>query len=713
MQVTVLPFDVRTFFPSLLTLLPDPHLERAAQRADDVSTQPNPNASPTQESCDPSLLLSTQWSPDGMEAEPAFSYSPDLCTMTGGPPPCRVCYQECDENNQGGHTPSEGDLNIVPDPEDTCGEIPERAIEQCGIDESTIDWSPEGLCGAHWHCAGRGFVCALVCTDISCESQESRCAFPSPSCYGLLEEANCASAQECAEADYTGNADPGAGVNQMQDHPPGDITQKGELPPEMVAPPVHELAAYPSLGSENVCWANVGQSVGWDGVEEPREVNVGNEKWGLFVSPSVAFKGKAAVLPLGGQVNLNARADVGFSAGAYVWGKEVSLINVRATGEIVSSCSVKFDRVVEVFEVAVDPGDEDSDIEQVNGICTEAMKNRSELGGALKQALYNAVLVKQYYEQYGATTALCEYTIDAYDPPLFSANCSTEQGRQDAVGFWLDAYQTAYDAVLLNEATIQSAQQTLATALPTQRLPVLDESRHFTAFHYEFTYPVGPATVTVEIELGGSWGASGGLQMHWVPSPGTELLASGDIRPTAEATAFAFAGVGIGPVSFGVSGELLLIGAQAPLVAEIALGQTALPDDRPHAYLDELNLLPAPDFPPTKYSWGGSFTVGARPELEILSGELDLEARVNMVFFKKRFVKKLADWDGHTFGQTYEFLSQPGGNPLGANAPNLGEWGEDVPYLDPASVSDLAPPTDPQVDTPELPNLVTVCSIII
>jgi hypothetical protein len=690
----------REFLPPVrrsLDLLDDPHLGRVAQAANLVgegAITRNPHAPPGQEVCEPGLDLVTRESGD-MEWAPYLEYPDPPGNPDPNDPDCRIVYEECsDPGNTNRASPAESALNQPATEADICEEILDRSIEECGIDESTIDLSPNGLCTAHAQCIGRGFVCALVCTDAACDTQEHRCAFPKPGCFGLLEEENCLDVRECAEEDYTGESDPDTPGSEMEAHPPGDMTRKADAPEELTQVQEHVLPPYPPTTS--ACRIDEGPTLELPLQSEERGINVGNEKWGLYVTPLVEWRAKAEPLPLG-ESRLDVLAHVAFEVGAHVWGHDVKLLNVSAQAELERGHILEVRRVVDVLGVSIDPGQRtgDRDSERFSGL-DDKLIARHGLASAMKQAQTNAIAVKEYYEQFGATTRLC--TALAQGVRDFNSTCDTNAELQAAVRYWFDKYEAAQTALLANQVDIDNERQALVSQIPNGRLPIFNDQRRFTAFNHDFTYPVGPVTVTIEIDIGGSWGASGGLELRAAPPPAS-VFVSGDIRPTAQATAFAFAGVGFGPVSFGIAGDLLLIGAQAPLLAEASLEQAASPDTRDHRYFSELELLPSPAFPPMKHEWTGAWAYGSRPELQTLNGQIDLAARVNLFFYKKTFRKKLAEWSGPK--RVYEFVSR-NGQPL-QGSPRFGTFGADAPFVDPVTLRILRNPSAPNVNTDEVP----------
>jgi hypothetical protein len=95
-----------------------------------------------------------------------------------------------------------------------------------------------------------------------------------------------------------------------------------------------------------------------------------------------------------------------------------------------------------------------------------------------------------------------------------------------------------------------------------------------------------------------------------------------------------------------------------------------------------------------------------------LSGRLDLQARVRLLFFKKTFRKVIAQWSG-TDPITYAFMGALTGAPneTGTLEPNHGEvtpgwFSEVVHYLDPDFIQNNQLTSSPGNGMCEIPNTV-------
>ena len=161
-------------------------------------------------------------------------------------------------------------------------------------------------------------------------TQERRCAHPKPGCFGLPEEENCKdTAYECAEFDYSGDDDPEpphcTPPNCMTLHPPPGNIDLQDTPP--ADPDPLTLGDYPQVTANNACTsAPLNDPLALPLQSEVREINVGNNKWGLFVKPSVEWEGNIFPMALFGESNIDLLGKVEFDL-CYVWAQEVKLLN--------------------------------------------------------------------------------------------------------------------------------------------------------------------------------------------------------------------------------------------------------------------------------------------------------------------------------------------------------------------------------------------------
>jgi hypothetical protein len=291
----------------------------------------------------------------------------------------------------------------------------------------------------------------------------------------------------------------------------------------------------------------------------------------------------------------------------------------------------------------------------------------------LNQAFHDALIATLYYNAAGPTgtvitsRAVAQSYIDAYE-----AAAAPYQAA-------LAAYKPAQSAALNHHVGGEVADLNIDLDLGVS-----------------FTYPIGPFDLILEIGIYGRAGLKDAELANYAnvnytnttatPCAGSDcfdLGVKGSVTPKASAGIFAFVGVGInlgvagGRV--GIRGEVDAINAAMPLVGEFALNSTTEP---PSALLAAIPSLPPPlnvsvptgtngsnvnlatvanlvtnnlfVVPPliaqinAPYAAGGALgssddlTVGA----EVLSGRIELWAKVWVLGFHKKWTKVLASWQG-------------------------------------------------------------------
>jgi hypothetical protein len=119
--------------------------------------------------------------------------------------------------------------------------------------------------------------------------------------------------------------------------------------------------------------------------------------------------------------------------------------------------------------------------------------------------------------------------------------------------------------------------------------------------------------------------------------------------------ALAFAGVSVGFASVGIGGELTLIEIEIPVRGGAEIHGEKIPDQRPLQFTlpttatgqvadvaafgnQLLNLATT--------RWSGGFWYGAGMHAEILAGNINLQARIRLLFFDATFKQILAEWSG-------------------------------------------------------------------
>jgi outer membrane protein assembly factor BamB len=581
--------------------------------------------------------------------------------------------------------------NTLPTPT-SCGGLP--AQRHCPMDPA----SAGAECTADTDCnTGNGEICGVFCDTATCETYKYRCGKVGANCQasevpteptGPFSEDDdttwpCQEHRECAEAT------PGLGFT-------GDpaLTKTGSLNqdvlPDKTREPATPLPVYPNVSStlfqdpNAACSLNVGNPAGANRFD-PKSGGNGNQKWGVFIEPEIGHDVQISPLPFFGEGTFSGGARASLVAGANVWGKRIEAVNAEFSASL-SSCNVTTKKSLKVLGIEyVSAGDDDHSSSPDVGLqsaCNLALGTRAKLVGALTKALRDAKAATDYVSRHGTDLDFCSRTRKVF--PDVGAACDsslltrwlTEYANraQDLVDFQLGDLKRARDAVL-----------------STPEIPLEIATHQFTGLGASMTYPVGPITVEMEIEVAGEWGLEGKLSYGLVnPTPDQPdgPYARVELAPRASANAFAYIGVGIGGVTVGVLGELELISFSTPLFTGVSVTRDGTGDPRPLAS----SGLFAPFSDPSLFGgrnisdWHLTSTYGAGMVLSTLSGQVDLAVRIHFLFFKKTFKKKIADWKGFT--SQYEFLGKIG-QPTESGS-DLERVTPDVPFPAPDNLTVLA-----------------------
>ncbi|MFO7179879.1 MAG: hypothetical protein DIU78_014360 [Pseudomonadota bacterium] len=680
---------------------------------------------PGQEACDPGLELVSEL--DDIEASTRLAYREE----PSAPSSCIVNFRVCDddENPLDPAQPTEEELTRPPPLGSTCPGSAET--HRCSVDPATVTWEDEfGLCQSDADCVLFGKVCVKVCRKAGCtgsadcidptcaETVEFRCAARSPTCDAQPTQGSCEEIRECAEEDASGSSDPRE--HELTGLPPSNIDDPpAETPEEKTFAPTRP-ATYGDY--ERIC--NVPSPAAIDADLEPepeiRDLVAGNDKWGIIARPSIVFQADANPVPLGGQAAILARSEAGLQVDVRLWKKDYKVFAARGAA-IFETCRADLTRELTLIGLDIDPGEGDDVSANAVDVCGGSLAAENGLLDAIEQryfalraAQFKAIAVKTFSECVGPLnpgnaarwSQFCESALeglngggagDAEGFTGFPTDCSVPERGPEMAAAWMDFYRHLRDRHVADLASLSNLRHGIFGSVPPSPLRFLDIDKSFTGFRFDFTYPVGPVTVSVDLELVGSWGISGELRYSAQDPPNAELRTSAALGPRFDASVIVFAGVGIGPVVVGVEGQLMLVNLQTPLQTGVALRQVAFPDTRPTFYpasakyaFAEVPGAPAGYVPfgPTLYDWEADWTYGAGAYAEFLSGQIDLAAKIKLLFFTKKFKKKLAKWDslftleraftGHlsTSGSLTEILPENG-------ASTFGTFFEDIPFVDP------------------------------
>ena len=621
----------------------------------------NSDDTPRHENCDPGLEIVKSLAEDGVTFQTELRSRTEPVQQS-----CVVEYRECDANGTSS-TPSEAELNSSPGADEVCPGSPDRF--PCTIDETTIEWDDDlGLCESDADCLLFGKVCAVVCQRVGCtgspdcidptcssaadaESIEvKRCASPSlESCAATPTETHCQVRNECPEADAVGTPVENPGSRTDPEDGVGFPVQPTDVPTEY-------------LETADPCYDGI-VDVGLTPTEEvPRNIASGNEKWGLKIDPSLGYGADIEPSPIAGEAKIDVYAYARLDAGILVWGKEVRVLEAQVRGQL-GNCATDFTKTFKVFGFDVDGGGDPvagySDTE-----CSDAAPSVTSKYSALGRrvlALTDLLEVEDCYgdfdpngteEEVSRWRDLCtQLAINPGPPPVAAPGfegVDCEDDPQGVVERMVDLYANEIGELSTMLDSLADARQGLANDLLEKQasLEVLDQNHPFSVADIVMNYPVGPVTVSIQIEFGGAWGVSGTLAGEYAVIPDTHVRVEGGLSPYAETTVIVYAGVGVGPVTVGVSGELLIFRLDIPVTAFAEASRTERDDPRkPPSVFEDLGDIPLA-FPTKEYDWDMSWGLGAGAVLSMLDGQVNLEARLRLGPFKKSIKKKLADWTG-------------------------------------------------------------------
>jgi hypothetical protein len=566
----------------------------------------------------------------------------------------------------------------------------------CPIDPNS---NTHHVCKQDSECAA-GEVCAVFCEDASCQAPEIACGRRSQCAgSGLAAEPTgpfnqqnaatwpCEELTECAEVDaaFGASGDPElnkSGSLEQRNTPRANFsTTPSVLVPSTYANYSQTLAADPCGAAPDIGSSN--------SQLDARSGNSGNKKWGLFIEPDLSQDYKIEVSDIIGLPNIKLEGLGSFRAGAYVWGKEIEILNARAEA-LLSTCGGHLAPSLKVLGIemqawqAYASGDlppaptPPTDRQVVD--CQNALNSLNDQLANIKKGLLDARAAWDAYRRNNSVSpqALCDRTraiLGNVDP----GGCTAASARA-----WLNRYQTlvtqadAYISGQLRTALKGIADQTEGAVAfaPATGGPFADigATTH---------YPIGPIVLTLEIDIAGDLDAQGrlsysmGLDTLDRPDGGPNVRV--EAAPGAHVDAYVFVGAGIPGVSVGIEGQLRLIGVSAPLHAAVGISRTKYTD--PRAY-DSSGLFAAVSGGPALWQagatqkWSAGWSYGTGVVLDTLSGKINLAVRVRLLFFSKTFRKQVAQWSGLT--TKFEFVGKLD-QPLSSTAQSDIKQ-EDVPF---------------------------------
>lgn len=586
-----------------------------------------------------------------------------------GQPDCRLRFCQAAPDGTEVEVPvTLAQLNTQPPRTTTCDAIPGQPF--CPID-TTLPLGPD--CTSDANCTS-GQVCGVICDDVACATFRRRCGSRIAECSSGLSAEPTASGPPCTE--YRECAETGPVLGFTGDPVPQkpDAKSLNELlTPQLPQPPLNPIPErFPSYLTRDACSiddlgnGDLAQS-------DPRAGSSGNSKWGVFFEPNVFQHLDVKPSPIGGGT-ISLDAEAGLVAGAKIWGERVTAIDVDAH-VTASECTVMTRRSIKFFGDDVAPTGPDAnsrfDIGTVAG-CAFAQTDFLAMLRKARKALYDVKAVKDSFDRNGPTADFCKRTADVFGQVEAQGQCT-----RASLEAWITGYQNALNNVvgsgLTAIASRRAAQQKFFRGETSVGVPGDD----FDLLGASFTYPVGPVTISIEVDMSGSWGIDGSLTYGLREID--QLASTATITPWASLNAFAYAGVGLGPVTVGILGELLLMKVDAPITTGLELLREQRTDPRNVAtsgLIDPTAVSESP-LPRVANRWVANWTYGAGLGLEALSGQIDLAARIDLLFFDITFRKKLASWRG--FKKNYNFVGKYR-DPF-ENASDFGSFEDDVPFV--------------------------------
>lgn len=608
----------------------------------------------------------------------------------------------CQEQPDGSETPLDlpfarvaQNPNELPTPT-SCASI--SAGANCPVDPAS---KTDRACTNDAEC-NAGEICAVFCDDATCQVYDTRCGLRMACESGGLsaEPAGpfnqddpstwpCEELRECAETGAAFGASGDAALKKTGSLELRRAARSGFnevhslLVPSQYPSYASTLAADP-CGTSPLATTDNSQL-------DSRSGSSGNQKWGLFIEPDLSQSYKVELGEILALPNIDVQASGSFRAGARVWGKEIEIINARAEAKLATCTAHLLPSLVILgselqswaayasgdFPPAPEPPTEQDSLD-----CQNVINSLNDKLADLKKSLLDARTAWDAFRRNGQVSpaSLCERTravLGNVDP----GGCTAASARA-----WLERYESlVHDAQSFVANEYGSALRQIANKTEGAIAFAPDMGGPIADIGASTSYPIGPIVLTLEIEVAGDLDVSGRLSYGM----GLDKLASGEggpnvrveAAPGAHVDAFVFVGVGLPGVSVGVEGELRLIGVSAPLHATIALSRNGYSDPRPFDssgifgfVSDGPGLLTSSNLQKWNAGWG----YGAGVVLETLSGKINLAARVRLLFFKKTFRKKIAEWNGLT--TKYEFVGKLEQPLAGSAQSELAK--SDVPYPD-------------------------------
>jgi hypothetical protein len=661
------------FVGQSLVVDPDVHVSYAAFNWDAIrpllgsgtavaGTIPSPPNPTTQKACfAPSFTGSTTTSSNGEVVYSALHYK--AIDVPNGV--CAPTFCDADGNPVPG--PTDAQLNSPPPAGSTCPSV--GPVDHCPVDSSTLTTA----CTSDADC-GAGGICASQCVDAGCTTIRHLCGKPAATCATLPSEGLCDEFRLCPDPGATGAANLDKLLSELA--PTTAPDPSGLISPTPPAPPI----PYAAVADARCTGAAIAPVTLSDGSSKPG--SDGSSDWGINITPVTAFN-VTPVKRVDGIADLSIDASGSLTASATMFGDTVSIFNASAEAAV-DDCGVKLVGSVTFFgdQIATFLGDDGaSGLSSQAGVglvtpghdaCSNLKKQAETAIGFARDVGLEARFLPSYYNKFGLTQDLCGALMgeSAVVAAIGHVDCSNLANLpQSTASALVNGFATAY--AQQTAAYVSSANQLLAARQANQtsgQIELFDDPHAYDVTIFDQDFPLGPVTLELAVEGFGSWDLQGGLQFGVAPGGGLGRavgILSGDAsQGTADLTAYAgpvftpdlavgvlaYVGIGLPGVTVGLQGQIDLLDVKLPTAVVAAASHVSLPDPRSVSGTEYAGTL-IPGMEPKLYQWVTGYDWGSSLQLTELSGEMDLAARVHILFFKHTFRKKLFSWAGitHTF----------------------------------------------------------------
>jgi hypothetical protein len=602
-------------------------------------------------------------------------------TYTDSQPPtppatCREQVRFCDANDAEIPRVPESEINAAAAQTDSCPAVAPPDPALCGLDHSTLG----GTCTKDADC-GAGFVCGVLCADPLClENVERRCGKVRADCQGIP-----ADPQFCDPRVFRLCPDPEATGTATEDQAAAQLPNQTAPQPTAEIPPAEQLKVEPLPSiSSGVCKAEEKVEKEQSQSQPPatmqaaaKMLTLGNNKWGVFVSPT--FLEKMKVNFSADPVNEDFQVDTSASmdAGGFVYGNKVNVLNVSAIA-VAKQCGANAGIMVKMFGERVASADLIQGFQAGFGPlnitdegagnnpddtrkCTEKLTASFNQAGHLRRALFAARNLGEFFKTSGVSKDVCQRSNKYLNLGLNCNDPASYNNSHEIINAWKAEYQKADEEYTKIKSDLTFEKDKISASA---RFALVNLKEPFLNKGIEKTFPVFGVPVTLALDLQGNFTYKGNFELGVsyasdkprsdVPGLGPFLSDAATVRIVAGPTyspgvtfnVLAFAGVGVPAISVGIEGNVKLLSVDWPVDVRLATKRQATPDTR-DVQASDFKGEEIPGMPPSEVAkWSFGYSWGAKLALAALNGQIDVAVRIKLLFAKKTIRWKLFAWKG-------------------------------------------------------------------